>query len=134
MNKQFFISALISTFFISCKPKENKHERLIKFNNYTVMNVDEIILSDSTFINDIYSNEFNKSTDTIEYKDQYIYVSYLSIVNGCATYEGNLEIKSDSIILKLNNISGIECTEIRCDRLIYKINNPENKRYTIKKI
>lgn len=97
------------------------------------MNVDDIAASDATFTRKIYSDEFNYKTDTIEYRDKYIYISYLSIVNGCGNYDGNLKIKSDSIILELDNISGIECTEQRCDRLIYMIYNPENMSYKIKK-
>lgn len=134
MNK-LFLSILLLTAF-SCKQKDverKRHEKLLDFKSSTVMSVDEIILADTAYMGNIYSQNFYTKTDTVEYRDKYIYISYLSVVNGCADYDGNLEFKSDSIILKLDNISGIECTEIRCDRLVYKIRNPENKRYKIKK-
>ncbi len=97
------------------------------------MNVDELVSADTAYIRNIYSQDFNNKTDTVEYRGNYIYISYLSMVNGCSEYDGDLEFKADSIILKLDNTSGIECTESRCDRLVYKIRNPENKKYKIKK-
>jgi hypothetical protein len=113
--------------------ESQKHARLLSFNSKTVMSVDDIVAADTTFIKEIYSEKFNPKTDTIAYRDDLIYISYLSIVNGCANYDGNLKFKSDSVLLELDDISDSACTEPRCDRLIYQIQNPERKRYKIQK-
>lgn len=136
MNKHFLIILLSLISVVSCKPKKvegQRNKRLLIFKSKAVMNVDEIVAQDTTYINKIYAKEFNDKTDTIEYRGNLIYISYLSIVNGCSNYDGDLKFKSDSIILMLNNISGIECAETRCDRLIYTVQNLDKKRYKIKK-
>ncbi len=79
------------------------------------------------------SEKFNSKTDTIRFEKDLIYVSCLSVVNGCGNYAGNIEFKNDSIHLKLVDTIGIACTEQRVDRLRYKIKNSENKKYGIKK-
>jgi len=97
------------------------------------MTMDDIVKLDHRAYQKLQSNEFNKKTDTIRFDKEIIYISYLSIVNGCADYSGDIEIKKDSIFLKLNNINGIECTEQRCDRLIFKIRNPNKEKYKVVK-
>ena len=97
------------------------------------MSMDSIIESGEENYKRIYSENFNPKTDTIRYEKDLIYISYLSIVNGCAEYVGDIEIKNDSLILNLRDIGEISCTEQRCDRLIFKIKNLEDKKYKIKK-
>lgn len=72
-------------------------------------------------------------TDTIRFENDFIYISYLSIVNGCSKYIGNIKIKNDSIHLRLIDTARYVCTEERVDRLVYKIKNSQNKKYIIKK-
>ena len=131
------LTILISVFLlIACGVKKQEykiHDRLIDFQSHTTMNVDQIIESGEKNCKQLYSNKFNPKTDTVRYEKDVIYVSCLSIVNECADYVGNINIKEDSIILKLINIGELECTEPRCDRLIYKIKNANGKRYKIKK-
>ena len=47
---------------------------------------------------------FYPETDTILYYTDTLYVSYLTYVNSCADYDGNIEIKDDSLFLKAQNI------------------------------
>ncbi len=95
--------------------------------------MDELVNSGEENYRNLNSKKFNLKTDTIRFENDFIYVSYLSIVNGCGQYSGNIEIENDSIILKLVDTSGIACTEKRVDRLVYKIKNDANKKYGIKK-
>jgi len=109
------------------------HDRLLDFQSKTVMDMDDLIEAEEVFYKNLTSDKFNPKTDTIRFDKDVIYISYLSLVNGCSKYKGDIEVNADSIILELKNINGIECTEQRCDRLIFKIKNPENKKYKIKK-
>lgn len=87
-------------------------------------------LSDSTY-NMLKSNSFNEKTDTIRYNANEIYVSYLTVVNGCAEYKGDFFIKDDTIDLNLININDQACTEEECDRIVFRIKNVDNKNYKI---
>ncbi|WP_053990051.1 hypothetical protein [Mangrovimonas sp. TPBH4] len=109
------------------------NKNLIEFHRRTIMDMDELVNSGEENYRNLNSKKFNLKTDTIRFENDFIYVSYLSIVNGCGQYSGNIEIENDSIILKLVDTSGIACTEKRVDRLVYKIKNDANKKYGIKK-
>lgn len=74
---------------------------------------------------------FYPETDTIKYRKDTLYVSYLTYVNACAGYSGDIEIRNDSLILKANIVSDEVCSSGRIDRFIYKIHNPDNKKYKI---
>ncbi|MES2284835.1 MAG: hypothetical protein V4547_04035 [Bacteroidota bacterium] len=120
----------------ACATKKQEikiNDQLLDFQSWTVMSVDELVEAGEQTYKGANSKQFNSKTDTIRFDKDIIYISYLSIVNGCGQYGGDIEVKADSIILKLNNLGGIECTEQRCDRLIFKIKNTENKEYKIKK-
>lgn len=95
--------------------------------------MDELVDSGEENYRNLNSEKFNLKTDTIRFENEFIYVSYLSIVNGCGQYAGDIEVKNDSIHLKLVDTVGIACTEQRVDRLVYKIKNDGNKKYGIKK-
>lgn len=131
------LTVIILVLFLSaCETKKQEYkinDRIVGFQSYTVMSMDSILATGEKNYKLIYSERFNPKTDTIRYEKDLIYISYLSIVNGCAEYCGDLEIKNDSLILKLRNIGENECTEQRCDRLVFKIKNFENKKYKIKK-
>jgi hypothetical protein len=77
--------------------------------------------------------EFNSKTDTIKYLKDKIYISYLTFNNGCAENAGDYKIKGDSLIINLVNLRDYVCTERICDRVIFEIKNPENKKYKIAK-
>lgn len=136
MKSRFMVCLLILSACGSKKMDFKPHQRLLTFQSSTVMSQDSIISiceSDTSFMKRIENENFENKSDTIRYDEDMIYVSYLSIVNGCAQYSGDIEIKDDSIFLKLKNINGLECTEMRCDRLIFGIRNVENKKYKIYK-
>lgn len=82
-----------------------------------------------------YLNEptFNPKTDTIKYLKNSIYISYLTFNNSCDELAGDFIEKGDSLKINLVNLNGYTCTERICDRVILKINNPENKKYKITK-
>jgi len=119
----------------SCQKKTEfiPNENLIEYRSSIIMEMDELVESGEENYRVLNSEKFNLKTDTIRYEKDIIYVSYLSIVNGCGKYAGDVEIKNDSIHLKLVDIVGIACTEQRVDRLRYKIKNSENKKYILKK-
>ena len=113
-------------------PKIQKNERLISFRCKLVMNSEEMSSkSDKEFQQLIDHVNFHGETDTIRYSTDTLYISYLTSVNACASYDGNIEFHNDSLILKAINIGDIVCLSEEIDRFIYKIYNPENKKYII---
>jgi hypothetical protein len=76
---------------------------------------------------------FNPKTDILKFEKNMIYISYLTYVNACAQYTGDIQIRNDSIILKAKNTKDEECASGRIDRFIYRIRNYANKKYTIVK-
>jgi hypothetical protein len=118
----------------SCKTDKvefQKHERLAEFRSWTVMGMDDLArASEQTYLQ-IESEQFNPETDTILYNNNSIYISCLSIVNGCGRYSGDIQMRSDSIFLNLVTVVEFACARERCDRLVYKIDNPENRKYKI---
>jgi hypothetical protein len=77
--------------------------------------------------------EFNPKMDTIKYLKDKIYISYLTFNGGCDENAGDYIIKGDSLIINLVNLRDYVCTERICDRVIFEIKNPENKKYKIAK-
>lgn len=130
---------LLFTILTSCiEENRNKakiswipNEKLIDFDIQTVMTMDDIFELSDDESEKLHSDKFNPKTDTIIYKKNEIYITYLALTNGCAKYGGDLEIKNDTILLKLININDTECTEQSGDRVRFRIKNPENKRYTV---
>ncbi len=139
----FFISSFYT--ILSCgndSPKvinEDKkvaviHPNLISFKSIYIAEEDgEVEMSDEEFKRLYDDINFYTETDTISYTKDTIYISYLTIVNACAEYEGNIEYRNDSLILSAYNTRDEECASGTINRLIYKVHNPENKRYFIKK-
>jgi len=124
-------------FLTSCGTKSKTefipHERLISFNDIFVMEVDSLLTLDSILQQSIYSDKFSDKTDTIQFNDNEIYISYLGITNGCAQYAGDIQFKGDTIILELINKGDYVCTSETCDRIKFRIKNEGNKKYIIKK-
>jgi hypothetical protein len=117
----------------SCGAK-NPDERLLFFSTRMVMSMDSLVkVEDDSLYQGLFSDHFNERTDTIKFNQKEIYVSYLSVVNGCADYSGELQFKGDSILLKLENKRDYVCTEQRCDRVIFRIRNDGDRKYIIKK-
>jgi hypothetical protein len=132
---------IIISFFLltlsSCnknKPEKiefKPNDRLIDFDMGLVLNQDDIIQLKQSEYELINSKKFNPKTDTIKYKDREISVSYLTFTKGCAEYGGDIKIKEDSIYLELIHTNGIVCGEEVCDRVKFRIRNPENRKYKI---
>ncbi len=72
-------------------------------------------------------------TDTIQYRENEIYISYLGIVNSCAEYAGDIRFMEDTIVLELKNKGGRECASQTCARIRFTIKNQGNRKYIIKK-
>ena len=80
----------------------------------------------------IFDNKrFYSETDTIAYLNDTLYISYLTYVNACAVYDGNIEIQNDTIFLKAYNIGKHLCLSGRVDRFTYIILNPDKTEYNI---
>ncbi len=124
-------------FLSSCGAKTKTefipHEKLISFSDIFVMEIDSLLTLDSTVQQSIYSDKFSDKTDTIQFRDNEIYISYLGITNGCAHYAGDIQFKEDTIILDLINKGDYVCTSETCDRIKFKIRNEGDKKYIIKK-
>ena len=76
---------------------------------------------------------FDPKTDTIKYTEKEIYISYITELTGCVKYGGDIEIKKDSLLLKLVPINNIACSELDIARVVYRIKNPKNIKYKIGK-
>jgi len=126
----------IVTFFfiVGCSQQEPSiDKRLISFKNIFVSDVDSVLRLPKRTQDAIFSGEINLAIDTIWFKSREIYISCLSMAAGCADYTGNIAYTDDTIKLKLINLCGEVCTEQNCHRFIYRISNPDNKRYVIQK-
>jgi len=127
-------------FLFSCKEESEEqetvtlHRRLISCTISQALTEEEFMKITPEAYDKMYSPAFNPKTDTIRYSNDTIYISYLSITNGCANNVGDINIGDDSIIyLRLINLNDYVCTEIGCDRIQFKIKNPKKKKYKIMK-
>ncbi|QHT71259.1 hypothetical protein GXP67_33700 [Rhodocytophaga rosea] len=68
----------------------------------------------------------------IRYIEDIIYVSTYAEVNACGDFQGNIQIKNDSIMLKYEYISDLACTSVAIEKLTYLIDNPGKSRRKIK--
>jgi|SRR5688500_4875732 len=109
-----------------------RHKRLISFELKQGLNFDSLIVTENGYAT-IAAKEFHHKLDTINYLDGKIYISYLSIENGCAELDGSIIFKGDSIFLNTVLIGDEVCTEETCHRLQFVIENKENKKYIIVK-
>ncbi len=80
---------------------------------------------------DLYENKVGNDKIEIKYINDIIYVSYYETLNACGKYGGNIEIKSDTIKLKVNLISDEVCTSTSIDKLTFIIDNPDGKKKVI---
>jgi hypothetical protein len=81
----------------------------------------------------LFAKNFDPKTDTIKFNEKEIYISYITDLTGCVKYGGDVEVKKDSLLLKLVRINNIACTELNIARVVYRINNPKNMKYKIAK-
>jgi hypothetical protein len=110
-----------------------KHERLLSFRSSKVYNSDQYRKLSVEDCREITSETFDHRTDTILYKQDTLYISYLIYLNSCGAYDGNIRFENDTLILLENNLSKQVCTSGRVDRFMFTIANPENKAYIVKR-
>lgn len=109
------------------------HERLISFSSDFVMEIDSLFKLDSTLFREIHSENFFDKTDTIQFNNDEIYISYLGLINTCGDYVGDIRFERDTIVLDLINMRDYVCTSLTCYRIRFRIKNKGNKKYNIEK-
>lgn len=134
-NKLF--SFLLALTLLSCGNK-TPEETFIAFKP----NKDVISFKVAKILNDEYPDKrpdslfvrnFDPKTDTIRYSENEIYISYVTYLTGCVKYVGDIEIKEDSLLLKLVPINNMACTELDIARVVYRIKKMGNIKYKIGK-
>jgi len=115
-------------------PAVQKNDKLISFKSIRIMDMDKLVSKSQKEFQRLQDNvSFHKETDTILYLKDTLYISYLTCVNASGYYDNNIEFHNDSLILKTINLSKFSCMCERIDRFIYKIYNPDNKKFLIVK-
>ena len=135
----FFLRLTILTFFLlSCEDKKNKKDKLLDFKpSKDVVSFKIVKILNEKFtsenINSLLKSELNPKHDTVKYTKNEIHVSYLEVLTGCVKYDGDIQVKKDSLILKLVPINNEACTELLIGRIEFVIRNPNNKTFKIVK-
>ena len=114
---------------ISCSTKDNekdikRHKDLIHYKSPFLAE-----LGDENY--DKLSTKIKKDKINIDYFKDIIYVDYLTNVNACGKYFGNIEISNDTIFLIHFLDSDEICTSVGIENPTYIINNPEKKKFKI---
>ena len=119
----------------SLKQEEiQKNDKLISFRNYTIKDMNKInSLPQKTRESLRDYKKFHFDSDSIYLIKDTLYISYLSYVNECGSYDGDIEIHDDTLFLRIKDISEINCMSERIDRFIFKIYNPEHRKYKLVK-
>ncbi|MCK9480130.1 MAG: hypothetical protein M0R38_00005 [Bacteroidia bacterium] len=106
--------------------KTKTHERLIDCKTKYVMEdgeeADGYHEDYENFIKDYFSEE--QIGDTL-------IVTTLIEVNACGKTIGDIEFSGDTLFLKTRQIADEVCTSTMFEKFIYRIHNPDNKRYEI---
>lgn len=136
--KKFFIYTILAAILISCDNKKTEKEILIDFRpNEKVISFKVAKILNNEYSkkrpDSLFSKNFDPKTDTIKYTEKEIYISYLGALTGCVKYGGDIEIKEDSLFLKLIPINNEACTELLIGRIVYRIKNLDNVNFKIRK-
>ena len=120
---------MIMILLISCSTKDNekdikRHKDLIHYKSPFLAE-----LGDENY--DKLSTKIKKDKINIDYFKDIIYVDYLTNVNACGKYFGNIEISNDTIFLIHFLDSDEICTSVGIENPTYIINNPEKKKFKI---
>lgn len=123
------ITLIIMILLISCSTKDNekdikRHKDLIHYKSPFLAE-----LGDENY--DKLSTKIKKDKINIDYFKDIIYVDYLTSVNACGKYFGNIEISNDTIFLIHFLDSDEICTSVGIENPTYIINNPEKKKFKI---
>lgn len=129
MKNIIYIWIILFT-FSSCNNKSSKKELEPKNKKLLGFKISFIAeFGDEKY--DQYETKVEKGKLEIKYINDIIYVSYLEELNACGKYDGNLEIKDDTIKLKVILISDEVCTSTSIDKLTFIIDNPDEKKKVI---
>jgi len=124
------LTVLLVFFLTACQSNSSKesqiHEKLLGFKTKIFAD-----LGDEKY--NKYEKKADKGNVKIKYIHDIIYVSYYAELNACGEYQGNIDVKNDSIILELNLVSDEVCTSLRIDRITFLIDNPDEKNKIIVK-
>ena len=135
--KKLFLFGPISLFIVYSCRQEMKHTspngRLLSFQSKLIYTVDDLEKLDNNVYQGIRSDNFNSKTDTVKYFKGEIYISYLRTTSGCSEYTGDIQFNKDTIKLLVINASDIVCSEENAWRVVYEIENKDNKKYVIQK-
>lgn len=105
------------------KSKTQKNNNLISFDGSGPKNHEQHKEYKSKF-----SNPINIETDYIE---DYIVATTYVIGNECLSIKGDFIIRNDSIILITKEKGSEPCDGISIKKLVFKIKNPEKKKYKL---
>jgi hypothetical protein len=124
---RYLLVILIMILVIGCEEEDKvkqikHHQRLLGFKS--------VFLAESgdTSWNKIVSGQ--RDSIEIKYINDIIYVTLLTEVNACATYDGNIKINNGTISLEYIQTNSIVCTSSALDKLTYIIDNPLKKKYS----
>lgn len=137
VKQSIYIVTIILLTLFSCHRRGrtfSHNKKLVSFSSKIIFNSDQYLnKSDSFFskLNNIqyFKNEFG----SIDYKEGLVTVKYLTVVNDCGKYVGDMDISNDTIFLHSESTSLIECASGRIDEFSYSIKNPENKKFVFVK-
>ncbi len=106
------------------KETESRHEKLLGFKTSFIAELGE---------EEYFQLEDEVKSGKIETKfiNDIIYVSYYEELNACGKYDGDLEIKNDTIFLKVKLISDEVCTSLSINKVTFLIDNPGQSQKVI---
>ena len=133
-RKLFYFTSALALIIISCGDRNSENEVIKKIKpneNVISFKIENILNSEyqKKRPDSLFSIGLDPKTDTIKYSNDEIYISYLSSLTGCVEYAGDIEIKKDSLLLKLIQVNNMACTELNIGRIVFRIKNPKNIKY-----
>ncbi len=138
MKNYIFLSLL--ALFISCRKTAEEsakefqpNKNLIDFKIISGLDEDEVLKLNDNQLEYLNSERFNFKTDTILYTKNEIHISYLTFMTSGPQYRGDFKIKGDSLLLQIIPFTDYALTEQMADRIVFRIANPGNKKFKIKK-
>lgn len=95
--------------------EEDIHEKLLGFKTEFLAE-----LGDENFEQLVKNGQID-----IQYLKDTIQVSYITELNACGRYDGNLKIRNDTVQLKINQVSDTVCTSLSIEKVIFLIDNSD---------
>jgi len=123
MKNLILILIIIVIPLFSCNT-ENKKEEIHK----NLLGFKTLFLAESRGEENELEKKVKKGNLDIKYINDIIYISYYEELNACGQYDGNIELKNDTIKLKVNLISDEVCTSTSINKITFLIENPDMKK------